>query len=454
MINFVIDPNIKNKKAIVYTIYYLTKKFNCEVKVSHKEIKDALNIYYGVNCDSGIYIPINQNMDKIFFSRHNDNTFITFNKKLESSFIVKDKKIKFNYDILYISKFIITCEEEYKIQNRDGKDRFISELSLRKENINIPFFNVNSSILLEAINLIDSSIKFNEDNFEVLLTHDVDNVSSKNIYILLHLLKENIMKKKYINAFRDILYYSSKNRYNMFKEYLEIEKKYDGISDFYFILGQKGRYGRRYSLDYIKEELKMLKENNNGIGMHTNYYYYNDCEKVFKDKKSLEKFLQQEVVCCRNHYLRFNIPDSWEVLSNINMKYDTTLGYSDDNGFRAGTCLSFIPFNLNSNSLISIYEVPLAIMDILVMENNYSYEEKFNKVKAILDYSKKYKGTISVLWHLCVLENDEYKNMYLDILEYIKSIGGIFVTKEYIENKFEKEFMEINKLFSKLECVK
>ncbi|NEZ45597.1 hypothetical protein FDF74_00040 [Clostridium niameyense] len=455
MINFI--PCDKVNKKFIYCFYYLTKEINEDVDISNSPIEGDINIFYGLKptIKNSIYIPFEEinNAENVFENYYDTEKYITF-KPIENPYKNNQNIIEFKFDIISSAAYMICCEEEYKLDKRDDKNRFLSDFSFRRENINRPLFDIYKRILIDSIKNIDNNIQQRDKKLEVLITHDVDNVDSRNIYILLHLIKDNIMKKRFINALKQLVYYSYKNRYNMFEKYLSIEKKYDVISDFYFILGQKGRFGRRYSLDTIKDELQILKNNNNGIGMHTNYYYYNDYEKILTDKNSLEDYIQQDVIGCRNHYLRFNVPDSWEILKNINIKYDTTLGYSDNNGFRAGTCSSFVPFNLNSSSLIPIYEVPLVIMDILVMENSLSYDEKFNKVKNILDYSKEYKGTISILWHLCVLENNDYKKMYLDILEYIKSIGGTFIDKGQVEAKFERELKDINKLFSKLECVK
>jgi hypothetical protein len=38
----------------------------------------------------------------------------------------------------------------------------------------------------------------------------------------------------------------------------------------------------------------------------------------------LESVLEKEVVGFRNHFLRFRIPDTWELLSKAGFKYDTT----------------------------------------------------------------------------------------------------------------------------------
>lgn len=58
-----------------------------------------------------------------------------------------------------------------------------------------------------------------------------------------------------------------------------------------------------------------------------------------KKKRRLEEVLGKKVVGYRNHYLRFRVPDTWELLSKAGFKYDTTFGYSDCAGFRNGCAI-------------------------------------------------------------------------------------------------------------------
>lgn len=431
MINFVINPSIENKKAIVYTIYYLTKKLNCKVKVSYTKDEEALNIYYGVKCNTGIYIPYDFTTEKHFFSYYKNELVMSFNNKIKEPFIIKNNKIEFNYDILFVSKYLLTCQEEYEIKERDSKERFTAELSLRKEKVNIPFFNINADILLEAINIVDKSIKVSNSNFEIFLTHDVDSINSRNKYVFLHNTKVLLtnrhipLKERVGNLFLDIIY----NRHLQIDKYIELETRKKAKSEFYFIEGEKHRLGKRYDLINIKEQVDKIKNSpNHIIRIHTNYFSYKDKEKIQNEINQIEKRTGTKVKSCRNHYLRFEIPTTLNILSECGIISDSTMGYPDINGFRAGICDSYVPFDLNENRLINIYETPLIVMDGVVMEKNINFDEKWEQLKHNLDYVIKYNGVASVLFHQLVILYSEYKTMYenLFFLKNLK-IGRIMI---------------------------
>ena len=86
-------------------------------------------------------------------------------------------------------------------------------------------------------------------------------------------------------------------------------------------------------------------------------------EDIMEKKQRLEKVLGKKVIGYRNHYLRFKVPDTWELLSKAGFKYDTTFGYADCAGFRNGVCHPFRPYNINTGKQIDILEIPLIIMD-------------------------------------------------------------------------------------------
>lgn len=451
MINFVINQDIQNKKAIVYTIYYLTKNFDCETKISYKKNEEALNIYYGVNCQEGIYIPSSTSTEKVFFSNYKDKLLMSFNNAINQPFTINHNKIEFNYDILFVSKYLLTCQEEYEIEDRDDKQRFIAELSLRKQKVNIPFFNINSDILLEAINIVDKSIKINKDSFEIFLTHDVDSINSRDKYVFLHnakalLTNKNVsLKERVSDLFSDIIY----NRHLQIENYMDIESRRKAKSEFYFIEGEKHRLGKRYDLMSIKNQIDKIKNSpNHVIGIHTNYFSYKDKNRIQNEINEIEKRTGTKVKSCRNHYLRFEMPTTLNILNECGIISDSTVGYPDVNGFRAGICESYVPFDLNNNKLIDIYETPLIVMDGIIMEKNISFQEKWNEIKHNLDYVIKCNGTASVLFHQRVILYDEYKCMYEKILDYVVDRGGKFVLSKEFESRKKNDIIAIEKLFS------
>lgn len=453
MINFVLNKNIINYKEYIYTIYYLTKAFNTEVKVSYSENKEALNVYYGVECSKGIYIPYTEQHEKIVLNKYKDEVYASFDKKLELPFKKNGDKIEFEFDIIFLSKFLIVSQEEYEIEKRDDKERFIAGLSLRKENVNIPFFNINSFLLMDALKEFDGSIAETEGKFEIFLTHDVDSVNSRDKFVFLHNCKNLLCNRKenLINRIGRLLSDIILNRHLQIENYMDIEKKRNAKSEFYFIAGVRHRLGKRYDLNSIKPQIEKLRNSNDHtIGMHTNYFSYKNRKLMQSEIDEIEERSGVKVRSCRDHYLRFETPTTWEELSSCKILSDSTVGYSDINGFRAGICKSYVPFNYKTKELIDIIETPLVVMDGIVMEKDLSFDDKWKEIKYILDYVIKYNGTASVLFHQRVIYNNEYKAMYEKIMDYVVLNNGKFILSSDFEARKNADMDNLNKLFLSL----
>lgn len=456
MINIIIDRNLLNKNQAIYSFYYLLERYNDKLSFSYVNEKECINIYYGVlpQTSGNIYIPVEDEADnKIAYNLYNNDTYyLSFKNQITEPFYVKNNNIYFKFDIVFTSFYLISCMEEYQINERDGMERFLAANSKRKEKIDIPFFDNNSKILYNAIKLLNKEYELKQKEFQIMLTHDVDNVNSRNKYVFIHNMSEILLNKGYhsigyklINSINDIF----SNRHKQIQNIINIEKQYNAKSEFYFIQGYKHRLGRRYNMKEICEDIDFIKNHSECvIGLHTNYFSYNDESQIKEEIESIEKNTLTKVVSGRNHYLRFKVPDTWLKLHSSGIKCDCTLGYSDINGFRAGTANYFIPFDLNTNNIIDISEVPLIVMDGIIMEENINFDEKWIKIKNLLDKVIEHLGTSSILFHERLICYEDYRNMYIKILNYIEKKGGKFITSKEVIEKTETQKKELECLFT------
>lgn len=436
-------------KSQLYTLFYLLLDVNDKIEVVYDNRNtNGINIYYGVESDNGIVIPCIYDAKEIKYIEHEGRFIASFDNFIEP-YTVEMNRIKYNFDIVNTSKYFITMQEEHEINERDDKERFIASLSKRKEHINIPFFDTNRDMLINTIRKIYPKVEIKIKTTEILLSHDVDSLNSRDKYVFLHNAKNLLLgrNEEFNQRFNTLFGELFTNKDRQINNYIEIENKYNAKSEFYFIEGKEHRLGKRYDLNnYVDEILNLKFSKNHKIGIHTNYFSYLDETKIKDEKISIEKKADVKVDSCRNHYLRFKMPDTLYALMRSGVKYDSTLGYSDINGFRAATSRSFVPFDLLNNKLIDIYEIPLVVMDGIVMEKKISYKDKWELIKNILDQVINQKGTASVLWHQRVIKDPIYKNMYIDIIEYCSEKGCKFIFTDELEESYKNEYEQLSNL--------
>lgn len=458
MINLVLDKDSKYKKQIAYTFYYLCRNYNDKISVSYAHKNEAVNLYYGIKPQNkaGILIPeIIPKTDKVtFFKNCNNDVFLSFEDFKGNPFEVNDDNVVFKFDILSTSFYLLSCKEEYEIPTRDNMNRFLAQFSLRYRYVDRAFFDINSVILYEAIKSIYPQLVYKTKSFEILLTHDVDSLNSRDRYVFLHNAKELMLnrdKRKFSYRLSNFTLDLVKNRHLQIKNCISIEKRREAVSEFYFIQGLKHRLGKRYEMEDIKSEIDFIKNSSDCvIGLHTNYFSYENTEAIRDEIDAIESGARVKVESGRNHYLRFSIPNTWQALSSSGIKCDCTLGYSDINGFRAATSNQFIPYDIIKDETINICEVPLIIMDSLAMEKNKGFEEKWNDIKNIIDNVVRFRGTASILWHERLIYDKDYKAMYERILDYIKNNNGKFILSSEIIRRSELERRELQKIFNAL----
>ena len=133
-----------------------------------------------------------------------------------------------------------------------------------------------------------------------------------------------------------------------------------------------------------------------------------------KPKKPDRKTVGQKIVEGREHYLRFEVPITWQVWENNGMKVDSTCGYADKEGFRCGTGNEFTVFNILTREKLKLKERPLIVMDCSLFDyNNNSYDEAIKKVRKMTKLTKDF----TMLWHNSYIKHIKF---YGDYIESIK----------------------------------
>ena len=134
----------------------------------------------------------------------------------------------------------------------------------------------------------------------------------------------------------------------------------------------------------------------------------------------------------RVHWLHFD-EGTWQILDDAGYEYDSTFGYNEDVGFRAGTLQVYQPRGVKR-----LLELPLHIQDIslfgrycwLTTENgceridclDLDEDGAYRTCNEIFDQALRYGGVVTVLWHSdCLVAPRDWRDMYTTIINRAKS---------------------------------
>ena len=137
------------------------------------------------------------------------------------------------------------------------------------------------------------------------------------------------------------------------------------------------------------------------VGLHGTYLSAEQTARLAAEKEALEA-LAGPVAGHRYHFLRIDPHANLAPLAELGLRYDTTLGFADAPGFRAGIAHPFRPWSEELGGPLPLVEVPLALMDTTLAEPQYlglTAAQAEARALALLDHAAEHGGGFSILWH-------------------------------------------------------
>jgi len=316
-------------------------------------------------------------------------------------FLIRDRKVGF--DLINIAFFLLSRQEEYTYTHRDHQDCFAATYSILYEQgiLGVPVLNCYikylESYIRQQIQDVPEQKWKNGANYAVILTHDVDHLPSKHITItfnrLLHGHHDSGFTANLLSCSKEFLSYLSLSKPTWeLLHWLRKEDEYGFRSVFFMSANTKHRHfkdpsywihsklmykGKKIPLSHA---VKDMEENGWEIGLHASINSYRDQQLLSKEKDLLVNKTGCAVAGVRHHHLRFDIQKTWRIHESVGFSYDTTLGYNERNGFRAGIAFPFTPYDLLNDREYNLLELPMSIMD-----GNFftDHGEKLDALKAV-----------------------------------------------------------------------
>lgn len=366
---------------------------------------------------------------------------VFFRSKLCDAYMMdKQGKIIFNIDIFQTIFYFLTCYEEFVFDEYDDKGRFnikssilfkFNLLSRPVVNENICFF---INVLNEKLNFnIEKKDLWNGKEFSVMISHDVDVIRKhlspkREIRLLLSMILIDKKPKEVFKRMKDFIDINirkvKKDPFDTFKYILKLENEKNFKSSFYFMADAK-TYDLKSSR--IQELFKDIIDKGSEIGFHPGLNTASN-KKNFKSQLDLleDNINTMNVSGVRQHYLSFNASKTWVIQDDCELKYDTTVCFPEQAGFKVGYCLPYNTYDLTSNMALNLIEIPLILMEGSLfdyMDLNYGQSVKY--IKELMGQVKKHNGVFVTLWHNSALTK-EYNKYSRAVFTWLYS----FVEKE------------------------
>jgi peptidoglycan/xylan/chitin deacetylase (PgdA/CDA1 family) len=228
-----------------------------------------------------------------------------------------------------------------------------------------------------------------------------------------------------------------------FDRYAEIEQGFP--STFFFIpqknkagLEPEGRSSRgravKYDMADIPNDVQKLLSRGCEIGLHGIDAWHSP-ERGEEEKKRVSQITGKPDIGVRMHWLFFT-EDTPRILEEAGFSYDSTCGYNDAVGYKAGTSQVFQPPGTG------LPELPLLIMDTALFSPGrmgLSEGAAFERMRAICSHASEKGGAVTINWHHRSIGPERFwDDFYIRLLEELKKSGAWFTTARGAVAWFEK----------------
>jgi len=229
-----------------------------------------------------------------------------------------------------------------------------------------------------------------------------------------------------------------------FDRYLEIEA---GLGSTYFVIPKRDCPGRLskgsapasrasgYTVADIKPQLDKIIAAGCEVGLH-GIDAWLDSNSGGEEREELARSAAGANGGVRMHWLFFDAK-SPEILDRSGFSYDSTVGYNETVGYRAGTTQAYRP-----PGAASLMELPLLVMDTALFypdRLNLSQARAEQVVWRILSDAEWFGGAVTVNWHdRSIAPERQWDDFYLKLLRELKTRGAWFPTASQAVSWFGK----------------
>jgi hypothetical protein len=219
-----------------------------------------------------------------------------------------------------------------------------------------------------------------------------------------------------------------------FDRYLEIEQ---GLGSTFFVIPERNnpgqtahgaaprKRGASYRLPDIARQLEAVLAAGGEVAVH-GIDAWRDSTRGNEERQAVARVIGTPPTGSRMHWLYWE-GDTPRHLERAGFTYDSTIGYNDTVGFRAGTTQAFRP--LPATRLL---ELPLHVMDTALFYPAYlnlTQHAAHDVVRPLIDATERFGGTLTINWHDRSLAPERlWGAFYCDLLAELRQRGAWFPT--------------------------
>lgn len=234
------------------------------------------------------------------------------------------------------------------------------------------------------------------------LTHDIDAIRRlPSFYKFLRAIANTILYQKQklktlgrlFNTYLGVLTKKQADPYDTFSWLLTTSNPKIQDRYIYFLSGGRTEYENLYRIQDPKclAIYALAQKEGYIFGIHPSYLAGDNLEMTQKEKTRLENVLGQEVSHSRQHFLRYHIPHTGQIIEDLGIETESSFGYRNKTGFRCGTGFPYHMYEFNEERPYKFLERPLIVMDMAIIhEVGWNAQKVIELLDAFIEKNQYY----------------------------------------------------------------
>ncbi|WP_417358969.1 polysaccharide deacetylase family protein [Galbibacter sp.] len=331
------------------------------------------------------------------------------------------------YDIFSASFYLLSRYEEYLPHVKDEHGRFpVSEsLAFQNDFLEIPVVDLWVKRLKVALQRRFPELEFKSNVYKQTSIMDVSVAYAyrkKGVIrtigaTLIDLFKFRLSKvlDRYL-----VLLGFRKDPYDFFFRINQLHKQYQCEAVFFFLMADYSNYDKNISV--INSSFKTLIKSvadYSIVSLMASYKGFDDLVILKKERNRLINTINRPVKRVRQRFNRLNIPDTYRLMVDAGFNEDYTMGYTNEVGFRAGTCSPFYFYDISFEE-----QIPLLINSFCMQYTSLykfkSVSKAEEKIRELSEIVQEVNGDFNVVFSNEILQLNQ-RNSWRDLyIKYLK----------------------------------
>lgn len=309
------------------------------------------------------------------------------------------------FDLFGAAFWLLSRYEEYLPHKGDRHNRFHykSGLAYQYEFLHLPLVNLWLKELKTTFGQAFPELTFEERSYNFLSSIDIDNAYKYKYKGFVRSLAGFISDRSFTKIrqrFRIILG-REKDPFDCYDFLIDVHKQTKTQAIYFFLLGDYGPNDKNHSASDLRFQslIKQLADYSM-VGIHPSFGSNNNLRQLKIEVSRLSNITHKTITKSRQHFSMLRFPQTYQDLLQAGIFTDYSMGYTNQNGFRASYCFPFKWYSLDIESVSSLTVHPFCISEnTLLSQLNRQGQSMMEQCMPLIAEVKRYNGQLISIFH-------------------------------------------------------